>query len=110
LGQDTGDSAHGKRDSNTLLIPPVSCQVDRQEWSDARLHVCEKEVQPVETTERSGGRHLGELLGFDAFREMPGWVRGREISVSHNRLHLLTAIALRGWIAGDIKSFHTVQF
>jgi hypothetical protein len=59
LGQDSGDPTDGESDSHTLLVPPISREVDGEEWSDSRLDVGEKEIQPVQTTERSGGRRFG---------------------------------------------------
>ena len=45
--------------SHALLVPPVSGEVDGEEWSDSRLNIGEKKIQPVQTMERSGGRHSG---------------------------------------------------
>ena len=59
LGQDSGDSADGQRDSHSLLVPPISGEVDGEEGPDSRLHVGEKEIEPVQTMERSGGRRPG---------------------------------------------------
>jgi len=47
LGQDSGDTADGKREADAFLIPPVSGQVNGQEGSDARLHVGEEEIEPI---------------------------------------------------------------
>ena len=59
LGQDSGDSANGESDSHALLIPPISREVDGEEWSDSRLDVGEEKIQPVQAAQRSGGRrHL----------------------------------------------------
>ncbi len=63
LRQDSGDSANGQRDSHALLVPPVSGEVDGEEGSDSRLDVGEKEIQPVQTAERSGGRRF-DILCF----------------------------------------------
>ena len=56
LGKDSGNSANGQSNPDTLLIPPISCEVDREEWSDSRLDVSEKEIQPVQTAQRSPRR------------------------------------------------------
>jgi hypothetical protein len=56
LGQDSGNSANGQRNPHTLLVPPISREVDGEEWSDSRLDVGKKEIQPVQTAQRSPRR------------------------------------------------------
>jgi hypothetical protein len=43
---DSGDPADREREPDALFVPLVACEVDREEWSDSRLNVGEKEIQP----------------------------------------------------------------
>ena len=69
LGEDSGDSANGESESYALLVPPLSRQESRQKWSDSRLHVGEKKVQPIQTAQRS--RRRGGLDSSERF-----WLAG----------------------------------
>jgi hypothetical protein len=53
LGEDSGDSAHGKRDSNAFFVPPIAGKVDCEEWPDPSLNIREKEIQPVKSPQRT---------------------------------------------------------
>jgi hypothetical protein len=44
LGEDSGDSAHGKRDSNAFFVPPIAGKVDCEEWPDPSLNIRKKEI------------------------------------------------------------------
>jgi hypothetical protein len=79
LGQDSGDSADGESDSHALLVPPISREVDREEWSDSGLDVGEEKIQPVQTAERSGGRRFG-IPFFHASEFLPPSFRSRRRS------------------------------
>jgi hypothetical protein len=79
LGQDSGDSADGESDSHALLVPPISREVDREEWSDSGLDVGEEKIQPVQTAERSGGRRFG-IPFFHASGFLPPSFRSRRRS------------------------------
>lgn len=46
-------------DSYALLVPPISREIDGQEWSDSRPDIGKKEIQPVQTAQRSCGRRFG---------------------------------------------------
>ena len=56
LHEDSRDPPDGERKSDALFVPLVAGEVNREEWSDSRLNVGEKKIQPVQTTERWGGR------------------------------------------------------
>jgi hypothetical protein len=53
LGYDSGDSAHGERESHAFFVPPIAGKIDREEWPDSRLNVSEKEIQPVQPSKRT---------------------------------------------------------
>ena len=76
LSQDSGDSADRERESHALLVPLIAGEVNGEEWSNSRLYVGEKEIQPVQTTQASGGRRFG----FANFRytRMTGPALGRD--------------------------------
>jgi hypothetical protein len=73
LGHDAGDPTNGESDSHALLVPPISCQVDREEWSDSRLNVREKKIQPIQTAQRSDGRRFGPSF-FRSVRGRFAWM------------------------------------
>jgi hypothetical protein len=59
LRQDAGYSANRESQSDSLFVPPVPREVDREEWSNSGLDVGKKEIQPVQAMERSSGRRDG---------------------------------------------------
>src|ERR1700689_2542688 len=58
LGQNSGNSANSESDSDALLVPAISRQVNCEERADPRLDVGEEEIQPVQSAQRARGRRV----------------------------------------------------
>jgi hypothetical protein len=49
LHENSCDPTDREREADALFVPPVASKVNREEWSDSRLHVGKEKIQPVQT-------------------------------------------------------------
>ena len=63
LRENSCDPTDGEREPDALFVPLVASEVNREERPHSRLHVGEKEIEPVEATQRSPRRGRFGLNG-----------------------------------------------
>jgi hypothetical protein len=56
LRENSCDPAHRERKPDALFVPLVAGEVNREERPHPRLHVGEKEIEPIEAKQRSPRR------------------------------------------------------
>ena len=56
LRENSCDPADREREPDALLVPSIASEVNRDERPHPRLHVGEKEIEPIEATQRPLGR------------------------------------------------------
>jgi len=82
LGENSGYTAHGERDSYLFFIPSIASKKDGEEWPDSRLNVREKEVQPIKAAPATSGSRLSTFrLDRHAHKNMTigNWSRNKRL-------------------------------